>query len=138
MNLFIQIRDGQPYEHPIFEDNFLAAFPGVDPDNLPDTFARFEKTPPPQLGVYDVYMGVKYEWDGDIVREVHVVEVMSDENKAAKQADTKELWAMSPGWTSWVFNEDTCSFEPPFPPPQDGKHYLWEEALLQWKEKDSI
>ena len=30
MRLFIQIRDGQPFEHPIIEDNFREAFPDID------------------------------------------------------------------------------------------------------------
>ena len=41
MELFIQIRNGQPFEHPIFGDNFRQAFPDVDVDNLPPEFARF-------------------------------------------------------------------------------------------------
>lgn len=47
MELFIQIRDGQPYEHPILGDNFREAFPDVDVNNLPSEFARFERIPCP-------------------------------------------------------------------------------------------
>ena len=41
MNLFIRIVDGQPFEHPIFEDNFKQAFPDVDLNNLPSEFLKF-------------------------------------------------------------------------------------------------
>ena len=35
---------------------------------------------------------------------------------------------------SWQLNEDTCQWEPPVPYPTDGKFYIWEEALEDWKE----
>ena len=41
MELFIRIKDGEPFEHPIFGDNFRAAFPDIDSDNLPPDFVRF-------------------------------------------------------------------------------------------------
>ena len=43
MELFIQIRDGLPFGHPIYGDNFRQAFPDVDLENLPPEFARFER-----------------------------------------------------------------------------------------------
>ncbi len=49
MRLFIQIRDGQPYEHPIFEDNFIMAFPHIDVNNLPSEFALFERIENPRV-----------------------------------------------------------------------------------------
>ena len=45
MELYIQIRNGQPFEHPIFGDNFRQAFPGIDVDNLPPEFAVFQRVP---------------------------------------------------------------------------------------------
>jgi hypothetical protein len=41
MNLYIQVREGQPWQHPILEDNLVQAFPGIDLNNLPPGFARF-------------------------------------------------------------------------------------------------
>lgn len=35
---------------------------------------------------------------------------------------------------SWVLNEETCQWEPPFPPPEDGKPYVWDEYLVDWVE----
>ena len=61
MKLYIRIKDGQTFEHPIFEDNFREAFPDVDVNNLPDEFAHFERVAPPTRGVYEVYEGTK-EW----------------------------------------------------------------------------
>jgi hypothetical protein len=51
MNLYIQIKDGQPFEHPIFEDNFIEAFPNVDINNLPLEFAKFRRIPIEECGL---------------------------------------------------------------------------------------
>ena len=37
-------------------------------------------------------------------------------------------------YESWVFNEDTCSFDPPVPYPEDGKFYQWNEETTSWVE----
>jgi hypothetical protein len=81
--LFIQIRDGQPYEHPIFESNFREAFPHIDPDNLPLEFANFERIEQPMTGQYEVNEGVTYEWVNGVVKDVWHVRPMTDEEKAA-------------------------------------------------------
>jgi hypothetical protein len=84
LELYIQIRDGQPYEHPIFADNFRQAFPDVDTEALPsDLFAKFVRVDKPEIGEFEVYDGVTYEWDGDIVKDVHRVRPMTDEERAA-------------------------------------------------------
>ena len=43
MQLYIQIKDGVAFEHPIMEDNFLQAFPDVDVSNLPPELAKFTR-----------------------------------------------------------------------------------------------
>lgn len=88
LELYIQIRDGQPHEHPIFADNFRDAFPGVDTENLPNTFARFIRVAQPEIGTYEVYEGVSYEWVDGVVKDVHHVRPMTDEERAVK---TKQL-----------------------------------------------
>lgn len=35
---------------------------------------------------------------------------------------------------SWVLNEDKCIYEPPFPKPNDGKLYVWNEEITNWVE----
>lgn len=45
MRLFIKIKDGQPFEHPILEDNFKQAFPYIDIDNLPAEFMNYVYEP---------------------------------------------------------------------------------------------
>ena len=37
-------------------------------------------------------------------------------------------------YPSWTLNERTCLWDPPTPMLTDGKYYVWEEALQEWKE----
>lgn len=90
LELYIQIRDGQPHEHPIFADNFKLAFPDVDVNNLPaDRFAKFIRVAQPAIGTYEVYEGVTYEWVDGVVKDVHSVRPMTDEERAAKVEQMK-------------------------------------------------
>jgi len=84
LELYIQIRNGQPFEHPIFADNFRAAFPDVDTENLPDTFAKFIRVDQPAIDTYEVYEGVTYQWFDGIVKDVHSVRPMTDEERAER------------------------------------------------------
>ena len=89
--LYIQLRDGEPYEHPILGGNFREAFPDVDVDTLPsDRFAKFIRVAQPQIGTYEVYEGVTYEWFGDVIKDVHHVRQMTDVEREAKTAELTE------------------------------------------------
>lgn len=81
MELFIQIKDGKPFEHPISKDNLCAAFPEIDINNLPASFAKFERVSPPEIGIYEVYVGVTYELVGDIYKDIHHVRNMTESEK---------------------------------------------------------
>lgn len=133
MELFIQVRNGQPFEHPIFEDNFREAFPNVNINNLPPEFARFTRVAAPVIGVYEIYEGVTYERDAVGFTDVHQVRAMTAEEITAKQNSVKTKWAQQ-GFASWVFDEATCAFKAPVPMPQDEKPYYWDEATLSWVE----
>jgi hypothetical protein len=67
MNLYIQIKDGTAYQHPILEDNLRQAFPTMDLENLPANFARFKRYAQPSptempVGTFQVAV-VAYEWN---------------------------------------------------------------------------
>jgi hypothetical protein len=91
LELYIQIRDGQPFEHPIFADNFREAFPDVDTENLPDTFAKFIRVDQPAIDIYEVYEGVTYQWFDDVVKDVHSVRPMTEEERAEKTAEMEAV-----------------------------------------------
>ena len=131
MRLFIRLQDGQPFEHPIMEDNFVAAFPKVDLNNLPNWVAEFRRVQVGEPGVYEVYVGSHYEWNGPIVEDVHVFRDMTEAEKLAKQNEVKEDWAQN-GFPSWIFDEGTCAFNPPVPYPDDGGKYRWDEETTSW------
>jgi hypothetical protein len=133
MELFIRIKDGQPFEHPIFGDNFRQAFPNVDTNNLPAEFARFVRVAPPAIGVYQKNQTVSYQLVDGVYTDVFSVEQMTAEEIAAKQQATKDAWAAN-GFASWTFNETTCVFESPIPYPTDGKDYQWDEPTTSWVE----
>ena len=111
MELFIQIRDGQPYEHPIFADNFREAFPHVDVENLPPEFARFVRVEMPSIGVYQVYEGVTYELIEGAYRDLHHVRAMTDQERAKKIANAMAEEAPE----GWTFSEEYCVWVPPRP-----------------------
>lgn len=39
----------------------------------------------------------------------------------------------NPIFPTWVFNEETCNWEPPIPYPQDGKNYYWDITTHNWE-----
>jgi hypothetical protein len=134
MNLYIRLKNGQPFEHPITEQTFTRAFSNVDLSNLPEWLAKFVRVNRPDTGPYEVYEGVSYQWADDVVTDVHAVRQMTDEEKLAKQNEVKAHWNSVLGWTSWTFNEDLCKYEPPSPRPDDGKVYRWDEPTVSWVE----
>lgn len=133
MELFIRIKDGKPFEHPIFGDNFRQAFPDVDTNNLPPEFARFVRVAAPVVGVYENYTGVTYELVDGVYTDIHHVVPMTEQQKIDKQNSVKAEWATT-GKYSWVFNESICAFEPPIPYPSDGKLHRWDESTTSWIE----
>jgi len=84
MNLYIKIVDGQPFEHPITEENLQHAYPHIDLTNLPPNFARFERV---QLTDADLTLDMfevannTYEWVGDVVKEVWKAVPMDEEHR---------------------------------------------------------
>lgn len=126
MNLYIRIVDGKPYEHPLFEDNVIAAFPYVDLNNLPPEFARFKRVGPPIVSPYQVYEGVLYqpyqydstnnqysieeiEYFTGGYHDVHVVRDMTEDEKQEKR--NKAFNSDHP--EGWVFIEEACDWRAP-------------------------
>jgi len=133
MRLFIRIVDGAPFEHPIFESNFVDAFPNIDMNNLPSDFAEFVRVEPPKLGPYEVHESTSYVLDGSVYKDSHNVRNMTTSEIEAKKESVRTHWE-EVGFSSWVFNEETCSFEAPVSYPSDGKDYYWNESTTSWVE----
>jgi len=92
MELYIRIVDGQPFEHPIFGDNFRQAFPDVDTNNLPPEFARFERIDAPECGEYEKPI-VTYGWVDGIVKDIWTIVEMTAEEKAEVDRVKAEILA---------------------------------------------
>jgi len=82
MELFIKIVNGQPFEHPIFGDNFREAFPDVDTTNLPSNYARFERVEQPVVNKFQVAEGPVYQWIDGVVKDVWSVREMNESERA--------------------------------------------------------
>ena len=141
MELFIRIKDGQPFEHPIFRDNFCQAFPDVNVDNLPPEFARFERVESPSLGIYEVLAleTPTYELVDGVYKDVWHKRNMTIEEKTEKQQLAKDRFykhEQAANWAAWTFDETTCQMVPPIPRPApvEGKLVFWCGADANWKE----
>jgi hypothetical protein len=138
MELYIQIRNGQPFEHPIFGDNFRQAFPHIDVDNLPPEFAKFERVERPILGVYQVMVqdDPTYELVDGIWKDVWHVRDMTAEEITAKQQVAKDAWAALPNrdnFAAWTFDEAALTYVPPIPRPEGD--VAWDGTTNTWKER---
>jgi len=146
MELFIRIKNGQPFEHPIFKDNFVQAFPDVDVNNLPPEFALFERIARPQLGVYEVMLSEEstYELIDGVWKDVWHKRNMTEEEKIAKQQDAIVSFNnrdQRENWSAWTFDEVTCTMIPPIPRPEKDQTKLdaniftvWCGAESNWKD----
>lgn len=134
MNLYIEIENGLPINHPALEENLLQAF-GEIPVHW-ESFLRVER---PILAAYQTldtqdpeYLLVENVWT-----DVWSIRNMTADEIAFKQQAVKENWVSLPNrenFAAWVFDEITCSFIPPVPRPDDGKLYRWDGAVNNWVE----
>jgi hypothetical protein len=146
MELFIRIKDGQPFKHPILGDNFRQAFPDVDVNNLPPEFARFERVERPELGIYEVMVAEDptYELVDGVYKDVWHARAMTAEEKTAKQEAVVTAFnerEYASNWSAWTLDEATCGMIPPIPRPSKDQDKLdtgiftfWCGADANWKD----
>jgi hypothetical protein len=135
MNLYIQIENDLPINHPALEENLIQAF-GLVPINW-QRFVRVEK---PTIGPYDkfVYDLPSYQKIDGVWTDVWTAVQMTEEEKLDKQNHIKSLWANRDqlfNFTAWTFDETVCAFVPPIPRPEVG--YRWSGADNNWREAPS-
>lgn len=90
MEMYIQIKDGQPFGHPILADNFQQAFPHIDVNNLPPEFARFERVEQPNTAGPFQVEEVSYQWVDGIVKDVWTIREMADAERTEKTTQLTE------------------------------------------------
>lgn len=135
MDFFIRIKDGQPFEHPIFGDNFRQAFPDVDVNNLPSEFAKFEHGEKITIGVYEVLENPIYVLVDGICKSVPQKRDMTLEEKTNKQQEYIKWFnnrEQAENWSAWTFDEAACTIIPPTPRPEPDQTKLDAGILTVW------
>ena len=131
-NLYIQIEDTLPVNHPAYESNLIEAFGEVPPNWVP-----FVRVDGPVLGVYRKFdtsqghegCGCEYVATSDGFTDVwHILSMTSDERLEAKAASKPRFI------TTWAFDEPTCTWNAPTDPPSDESLYIWRDSDLTWVE----
>jgi hypothetical protein len=89
--LYIQIKDGVAFEHPIMEDNFLQAFPDVDVNNLPPELAKFTRFECNVVCEKFEVPDVRYIQNGDTWEDGWYCREMTDIEKSNATESFREL-----------------------------------------------
>jgi hypothetical protein len=132
MNLYIETKDGYCVNHPAFEDNLLQAF-GSIPEHW-EPFVRIERPIPSIYEILEsdepVYAKVDGTWT-----DVWSLRPMTDAEKAAKQQAVKDAFntrEQAENWSAWVFDEATCTMQPPIPKPAPDRAKLDQRIATFW------
>jgi hypothetical protein len=135
MNLFIQIENGQPINHPAFEDNLMQIY-----NVIPDHWEQFVRVAQPISGVYEILESnhPSYQKVDGVWTDVWSLRPMTEIEIAAKQQVVKDAWAardQAENWSAWIFDESTCSYIPPVPRPEpvEGENVFWCGTENNWK-----
>ena len=136
MNLYIEIENGQPKNHPAFENNLIEAF-GFVPMHW-EAFVRIEQPIPDMYQVLESDQSV-YEKVNGVWTDVWFLRDMTSEEKSAKQQVVLDAFSsryQAENWSAWTLDEATCTMVPPIPKPDnvDGKVYRWCGADNNWKD----
>jgi hypothetical protein len=135
MNLYIEIENGQPKNHPAFEENLIQAF-GVIPENW-ETFVRLERPIP---NIYQILVSNKstYEKVNGVWTDVWQLRDMTNEEKQIQQQEVRDFFnsrEQHENWSAWTLDEATCTMIPPIPRPEkiEGVLVFWCGAENNWK-----
>ena len=118
MNLYIETQDGQPVNHPAFEDNLLQAF-----GSIPSHWEPFNRIERPVPDVYEILESnmPTYQKVNGVWTDVWAIRDMTAEEKASSQQATRDLFndrEYSENWAAWTLDEATNTMVPPIPRPE--------------------
>jgi len=127
MNLYIQVENGEPINHPAFEDNLIQAFGSV-----PSNWEPFNRVNRPILSIYQLFESDDpiYQKINGVWTDVWLFRDMTSDEKASLIA---KVQANPPG-PNLILNTDTLDWEPNTPMPNDGKNYFWHPKKGMWVE----
>jgi hypothetical protein len=126
MNLYIQIQDGQPINHPAFEENLLQAL-GTIPENW-ELFVRVERPVPSVYQVLEsnepVYAKVNGVWT-----DVWALRDITEKEKVITEFNQR---AQASNWSAWTFDEATNTMVPPISRPEPDQTKLDAGIMTVW------
>lgn len=141
MKLYIQIENGQPINHPAFEENLTQALGSV-----PAGWEEFVRVERPTLGVYQLLDSETSSYgkiDG-VWTDVWSIRDMTAEEKTARQQAVISTYRNHPqaeNWSAWTLDEATCQMVAPIPRPETdavkmeaGILTVWCGAENNWKD----
>lgn len=141
MKLYIETQNGQPINHPAFEDNLLQAF-----HEIPAHWEPFVRVERPVPAVYQALESEEptYEKVDGVWTDVWALRDLTAEEKTAKQQaviDAFNAREQAENWSAWTLDEATCTFQPPIPRPEPdqakldaGIRTFWCGAKNNWKD----
>ena len=133
MNLYIETdSNGNPINHPAFEDNLLQAF-GAIPEHW-EPFNRIEK---PVATIYQVFDFEKptYQKIDGVWTDIWALRDMTAEEKLTKQQAVRDAFntrEQISNWSAWTLDEDTCTMQPPIPKPTPDQTKLDAKIFTFW------
>ena len=132
MNLYIETQDGQPVNHPAFEDNLVQAF-----GSIPAHWKPFTRVERPVPGIYQLLESdepVYAKVDGVWTDMWSVRELTAEEKTAKQQAVITAFNAreQAENWSAWTLDEATCTMVPPIPRPEPNQAKLEQRIMTVW------
>lgn len=122
------------------EEEIKLTYPNLDlTKDIPSDYIEFKpSTLPRRLGPYEKINFLGYEFISDnLVTDKKEIVSMSEEEKILKQEKTKTDFYNQTKYYSWVLNVSNCAMEAPYPPPQDGWQYKWNEETKTFAKVNS-
>jgi hypothetical protein len=129
MKLYIELKNGQPINHPMLQSNMEMIYPVMNLQNLPENFCEFVRVDAPVPKWDEVVEGPEYKIIDGICYDVWTVNKISDEKR---QQMLDELAASNP-YPSWTVDTVNYNLIPPTPYPEEGA-WVWNEETVSWVE----
>ena len=132
MNLYIQIENDQPINHPALMDNLVQSLGGIPPG-----WEQFIRVPPPVLGIYQVLESEQptYTTQFGYWMDTWTIRDMNEAEKAAKQQTVRDAFnarEQAENWSAWTLDEATCTMVPPIPRPEPDEAKLAQSIMTFW------
>jgi hypothetical protein len=132
MNLYIETENGQPVNHPAFEDNLMQAFSAIPAHWEP--FTRVEQPVPSTYEILESEMPTYQKVNG-VWADVWALRNMTAEEKTAKQQAAITAFnsrEQAENWAAWTLDEATCTMQPPTPRPEPDEAKLAQRIMTFW------